>query len=161
MFASLFKRAQATVDIAIGQAINRVIVAIPFLIALGFATAALYLRFERTYGAESATIILSAIFMAAGLIAVMLSGGAETLQSASTAESPQEELADPATPETSKADRELAMAALTSAAPIALPALVRALMRNLPLVAVILAALVVFLSNPKTDDEEPASASSA
>ena len=39
MFATLFKRAEATVNSAIGDLGNRVLIAIPFLAAFGFGAA--------------------------------------------------------------------------------------------------------------------------
>ena len=41
MFAKLFRRAEASVDNAIGDLFNRVVVAVLFLIAFGFAAASL------------------------------------------------------------------------------------------------------------------------
>ena len=50
-------------------------------------------------------------------------------------------------------DRELLMAAFTSAAPIAVPALLRTIIRNLPLVLAILSALFV-LTRPSEQSAE-------
>jgi hypothetical protein len=46
-------------------------------------------------------------------------------------------------PDLAKADRELLLAALTSAAPIAVPALVRTVGRNLPLIAALAATAFI------------------
>lgn len=156
MFATLFKHAQASVGNAIGQVVNRVIIAIPFLVALGFATAALYLRLELTHGAETASLILAGTFVLAGTATLLVFGRAPEAGQVSGHEAQPAEQASPdieaetlnrTAQEMSQADRELLMAALSSAAPIALPAIVRGLLRNLPLVAVIVAALIVFLSD--------------
>ena len=60
MFRMLFRRAQATVDRAIDGLMLRVIVAIPFLIAAGFGTAALAIWLNREYGPETGSLILAA-----------------------------------------------------------------------------------------------------
>ena len=56
MFRMLFRRAQATVDRAIDGLMLRVIVAIPFLIAAGFGTAALAIWLNREYGPETGSL---------------------------------------------------------------------------------------------------------
>lgn len=147
MFGSIFRRAQATVDNAIGQIVNRAIVAIPFLVAAGFGTAALAMRLNREFGPETGSLVLAAVFAVVGLLTALVVN--------SRAEKPAaklEETAEAAAPETAAAaeqpgtsdiDRELVMAALTSAAPIAIPGLLRTIGRNLPLVAAIAAAAFV------------------
>jgi hypothetical protein len=143
MFGSLFRRAQATVDNAIDSVVNRAIVTIPFLVAAGFGTAALAMRLNREFGAETGSVILAFGFVGVGLLAALIVHGrrsrpAEVVEEA--AES-AERTAEAATePGISDVDRELVMAALTTAAPLALPAILRALGRNLPLVAAIAAA---------------------
>ncbi len=72
MFAALFNRAQATVDNAIGQAINRAIVAVPFVIAGAFATAALTIRLTRILGDEYGYLAIAGIFVIVGLVAALV-----------------------------------------------------------------------------------------
>jgi predicted permease len=165
MFSSIFNRAQRTVDNAIGQAVNRLIIATPFLIATGFGTAAMYLRLDREYGAETATLILAAAFSIVGLLALAILLPRRSQLDAPAAEAPAAASASDAdqtgtAPSMSDSDRELLMAALTSAAPIALPGLVRTLLRNLPLVAVIIAAFLVMTHQPtaQSADEVPTAA---
>ena len=67
MFGMLFRRAQATVDRAIDGLVTRAIVAIPFLVAGGFGTAALALRLNREFGAETASLIMAGGFVGLGL----------------------------------------------------------------------------------------------
>lgn len=155
MFSALMNRAQATVDNAIGQVVNRAIIAIPFLLAGAFATAALAFRLVREFGPETANLMLAGLFLVLGIFCAIIF---RTRPAVATAEEPvPESLAGSADAEAAPAlegpDRELLMAALTSAAPIALPSLIRAIMRNLPLVVAILSALFV-LTRPA--DEEPA-----
>ena len=158
MFGSLFRRAQATVDNAIEHVVNRVLVAIPFLIAAAFGTAALSLRLNREFGAETASLILAGGFIVIGLIVALIvhsrsSQPAEPLtEAAETAERAADEAADPAM---ANVDRELLMAALTTAAPLALPALLRALGRNLPILAAVAAAGFILSRSNETDVLEP------
>jgi hypothetical protein len=162
MFGMLFKRAQATVDRAIDGLVNRAIVAIPFLVAAGFGTAALALRLNREYGPETGSLILAGGFAFLGLLAAIVMRG----RSAAALEG--EEIPEPApsaaataadaaeAPDLAGADRELMMAALTSAAPIAIPALVRTIGRNLPLVAAVAAAaFIISRDGPANSALEP------
>lgn len=143
MLGSLFRRAQATLDGAIEQMVNRAIVAIPFLVAAGFGTAALAMRLNREFGAETGSLILAVVFCALGLFAALLVNGrsekpAEAAEE--TAQSTEQAVEEAADGGMAAVDRELMMAALTTAAPLALPAILRTLGRNLPLVAAIAAA---------------------
>lgn len=149
MFASLFRRAQATVDRAVETLVTRAIVAVPFLVAAGFGTAALAMRLNREYGPETGSLILAGGFAALGLlVALVMRVRAE---SPPAPEAIPEETADAAAvnsetaaaADLTGADRELIMAALTSAAPIAIPAVVRTIGRNLPLVAALAAAMFI------------------
>lgn len=147
MFGSLFRRAQATVDNAIGQIVNRAIVAIPFLVAAGFGTAALSMRLNRELGPETGSLVLAVVFGVVGLITALVvhlrsekpvALGDDTEEAAA----PDSNAASEG-PDTADIDRELVMAALTTAAPIALPGLLRTIGRNLPLVAALAAAVFV------------------
>jgi hypothetical protein len=147
MFSALLNRAQATVDNAIGQVVNRAIIAIPFVLAAAFATAALAFRLVREFGPETANLMLAAVFLAVGLVVAIVFRERPLSDPAASDALPEAlQETDSTTPEKSQMsepDRELLMAALTSAAPIALPAVIRILMRNLPIVLAILAALFV------------------
>jgi hypothetical protein len=158
MFGSLFRRAQATVDRAIDGLITRAIVAIPFLIAGGFGTAALAMRLNREYGAETGSLILAGGFVGLGLLValvVRVRSEAPTEGETSAEETPASEPAAAASadaPDLLGADRELIMAALTSAAPIALPAIVRTVGRNLPLLAAVAAAVFIISRDGQGSD---------
>ncbi len=152
MLNALFHRAQATVDNAIGQAVNRALIVLPFLIAIGFATAAVTTWLTREYGAELGFLIVAGGFAAIGLLLAAFNmgrGAPITGQTADTTASSQPETVSASKEATQlpDADRELMTAALTTAAPVALPALITVLMRNLPIVAA-LAALLYILSRP-------------
>jgi hypothetical protein len=72
MFASLFKRAEASVDNAIGDLGNRIVIAVPFLIALGFGAYSLSLTWTRFYGPEVGNLLVAAAFAVVGLIAAIV-----------------------------------------------------------------------------------------
>jgi len=72
MFAKLFRRAEASVDNAIGDLGNRVVVAVPFLIAIGFAAASLSLTLNKTYGPEVGNLLVAGVFGTLGLIVALI-----------------------------------------------------------------------------------------
>ena len=72
MFASLFKRAEASVDNAVGDLGNRIVIAVPFLIALGFGAYSLSLTWIRFYGPEVGNLLVAAAFSVVGLIAAIV-----------------------------------------------------------------------------------------
>lgn len=172
MFSALFRRAQVTVDNAIGHAINRIIVALPFLVAAAFGTAALTIRLTRELGPETGYLVLAGLFAIIGLIvaAVMYRSAspgtadgpaavAATAADASAEES-QHEPAAQAEDGLGKEDREMLNAALSAIGPLALPALLRLLVSNLPLIAALVATLFVFTRNGQEEASptEPAQA---
>lgn len=152
MLNALIHRAQVTVDNAIGQALTRALVVLPFLVALGFATAAATTRLTRELGPELGYLAVAGGFAVVGLLLAAFhlgrtAPGGEPAPSFATS-SEQDQTSRTAEPgHMSDADRELMTAALTTAAPVALPALITVLMRNLPIVAA-LAALLYILSRP-------------
>lgn len=150
MFRMLLLRAEATVDRAIDGLLLRVIVAIPFLIAAGFGTAALTIWLHREYGPETGSLILAGGFAALGVIVALIVRARSEVPAEGQGSSDAETAADPEKSaeaadarDFSGADRELIMAALTSAAPLAIPAIVRTIGRNLPLVAAVAAAVLI------------------
>lgn len=159
MLTALLNRAQATVDNAIGQAINKAVVALPFLVAAGFATAALTERMTRDFGTEKGYLAVAGIFAIAGLVMSLIALRPRTAtpqsetadQNAAVSNAPEAATGAPAI---SAIDRELITAALTTTAPIALPALFSALLRNLPLVAAI-AAVIYVLTRPDSVGAAP------
>ena len=101
MLGSLFRRAQATVDNAIDNVVNRALVAIPFIIAAGFGTAALSMRLNREFGPETGSMILAGGFILLGLIVALIvhSRAAKTAEAVTedvdTAARTAEEATDP------------------------------------------------------------------
>lgn len=160
MLNALFHRAQATVDNAIGQAVNRALIVLPFLVALGFATAAATSRLVRELGPELGYLAIAGGYAVIGLFVaalVMARSQPQTDQPSAAGAAADEQAAASTASQVSDADRELITAALTTAAPVALPALITALLRNLPIV-VALASLLYILTRPgKTNDVDQTS----
>ncbi len=159
MFAAIMRRAQVTVDHAVDQVVNKAIVAIPFVIAAAFGTAALAFRLVREYGPETANVILAILFVAIGLIAALIvnykqssAAGPDSVAAAEAAET-----ASPGAEQSSMSDtdKDLLKAALTSAAPLALPRILRLIARNLPLVLSILAALFILMQSSAASQSAP------
>lgn len=160
MFQAIITRAQDAMGDAVAHAAIRALLAVPFIIAGGFGIAGLYLRLAREYGAESASLMTAGLFLVIGLVALAIlslrkryeepavdeSTAAETVASNSEASS--------FAPSFTPAEKDLLLAGLTSAAPIALPHLVRLLLRNLPLLAVIAAAIFVLTQASPNDEAQ-------
>lgn len=161
MFQSLFRRAEVAIEHTVGHVVTRVLIAVPFLIAAGFGTAALSLRLNRKFDVETSNLIMAGLFLLVGfacaIIFALKPSPAKRGGTAADAE------AEPAQPEQasnstfSDTDRELLIAALTSAAPIALPKVARMVMRNLPVLVAIGAAIFV-MTRPAQQTDHMAAA---
>lgn len=149
IFGSLFRRAENAVGNILDQALARVLVALPLLVAAGFATAAASGYLSARYGRETSNLIMAAGF---GALALLIAGYVATWPAvqAGQSESATETAAagdasasgeSAAQAETmSPSERELLNSVLASAAPLALPAILRLLLRNLPLLLAVLVA---------------------
>lgn len=146
LFQGLFKRAERSIDSAISRLVGRATVAVPLLVAGGFATAALSLKLVELYGAVSAYALMAVLFATIGLVTMAVNHresepAAEADATADAARTSQE-----AGEEGASSELELppeVMALLSSAAPAAVPAIARGVFRNLPLIFIL--AVVVFL----------------
>jgi hypothetical protein len=161
VFASLFERAEASVDNAIGDLGNRVIITIPFIIALGFGAASLSLFLNRHYGPEIGNLIVALAFaVLGGVIALIVKVRRDTRNGyAAQTEAQRTESYSEAEPAASKSffDNEQLMGIASAAAPILLPALLRTATKNWPLVLAVAAGLYV-LSMSDGDDQAAAPA---
>jgi hypothetical protein len=158
MFAALFKRAEQSVDSAIGDLGNRIVISVPFFVALGFAAASLTLYANRVYGAELGTLIVAGAFCVLGFVVALVVKIRRRLalrreqsnasDEASGEAGAKEELAATAGTQ-SIFDDEAIMAVVTSAAPIVLPAILRTGLKNWPILVAAAAGLYV-VSRPDT-----------
>jgi len=152
MLQSLFKRAEATMDSAIASVAARVLVAIPFLVAIGFGTAALAIYAYDRLGIVTGNLLLAGIFLLAGLIVA----ACVAVKQRSEGDTSAEDTDDPRTAENEEAakgsllepmDRDVLAAVASAVGPVALPFVLRSVMRNLPLIAAVAAAGLVLSRN--------------
>lgn len=145
MLQAILKRAEASVDNAIGNIVARALAAIPFLVAMGFATAAASNYLNTQYGPQLGNIIMAGIYcligVGAGVVVASRNKSQAATEEGGTAQATSTVDA-PATPDPQLAaiDREFITSALTAVGPIALPTIIRMIARNLPLIVAILAA---------------------
>jgi hypothetical protein len=147
MLANLFKRAEASVDNAIGDLGNRVVIAIPFLIAMGFAASSLSIALNNAYGAEIGNLLVAGTFCGFGLlvaVVVKLRSRPTVTDATTPADAPNQEAESKLGASQSILDDETLMAVVSSAAPIVLPALIRTGLKNWQLLFAIAAGLYVF-----------------
>ncbi len=143
MFASLFKRAEASVDSALGELGNRLLIGIPFIVAIGFAAASFSSFANRTYGPEVGNLIVAGGFVMLGFIVALIvklrkrPGPLPELHEEAVAEEPPS--AGP-----SFLEDEKVMSIVSAAAPIVLPAMLRTATKNWPLILAAAAGLYVF-----------------
>lgn len=146
MFERLFKRAERRIDSVVAKFVRRTLVAVPIVVALCFATAALAVKLVELYGAFNAYAMLAGGFAAIAFIAALVN----LLQAPATeGDSAKPEEQKPS--ESGREDEPMfpadVMSVLSAAAPIALPALpilARALTRNMPLLLVLALVGYVF-----------------
>lgn len=159
LFGSLFRQAQATVETSIGQAVDRAVLAVPFIVAGGFVTAAIAAYVIRVYGTELGSLIMALVFVLVGLVVMGAQSAkrphAASRNTATDAVEPAEADTSPPPDEPmSKTDRELLFAVLTSGAPILAPQLFKMIARNLPLLAAIVAALFIMTRPPQEHSDD-------
>jgi hypothetical protein len=159
LFAGLFKRAEASVDNAIGELGNRVLIAIPFIAATGFLAASLWLLAERTYGAEIGNLVVAGGFFLLGCL-IALTVKMRRQNRPMEAEAEPEPLAGTEAPTTtgrSIFEDENLMGIVSAAAPIVLPAVLRTASKNWPLVLAAAAGLYVFSRSETSNAASPPS----
>lgn len=152
MFQGLLRRAEQSIDQVVAKYVGRATVAIPLIVAAGFATAAVSVKLVELYGQVIAYSIMAAGFAVLSLITMAIvgtgNGTVETLSepaaAADTAADKTEEQAEPGLDPSELLTPEV-KAFLASTAPMALPSIARGVGRNLPLI-LILALVGYFIS---------------
>ncbi len=156
MFSSIFRRAEASVDNAVGEIGNRIVITIPFVVAFGFVTVSIWSALRRLYGSEIADLLMA--------IAFCIVGAAIALVIYMRRGSPREPIApEPALEEDAAPNlaslfallnNDAVLSALTSAAPVLLSAALRTGRKNwISLLAI--SAAVFFLSTTQSGTAEP------
>lgn len=168
-FGFLFRKAQATVDNAIAQLVWGLLIAVPLLVALGYATAAISTVLHRLYEPEIADLIVAGTY--ASIAAVM--GIVYVVRNPVVQDSQEnaEDIAAAETPATADeapfrslgaAEREMLLTGLLTAAPMAIRPLMSTLFRNLPLVlAIAVAGFILTRTASGSADMQPTAASAA
>lgn len=163
MLGSLIKRERRNLEFAVGEMVHKALVAALFFVAACFGTAALALYWSRLYGAETAYIMLAALFAGIGLLAALFMAlprkgpaldDSPLANGANASTAAPEDLARGYEAMT-EADKELLKAALMSAAPVAVPGLIRIILKNLPLIAVIAGVVAMVIQGSKSAAEAP------
>lgn len=145
MFQALLNDAKSAAGSLVAKYVARASVAVPFLVAAGFAIAALTLTLVERFGAIAAYWMLAGGFTAVGLVAAAVVGVKEQDEAVAEARAEQADVSEVAGG--AMAQAPLALLGTLLASPLGLNALAgsaRAALRNLPLVA-FLAALAFLL----------------
>lgn len=152
MFQGLLRRAEQSIDQVVAKYVGRATVAIPLIVAAGFATAAVSVKLVELYGQVIAYSIMAAGFAVISLITMAIvgtgNGTVETLSEPAAAADSTSDTADAqAEPGLDASDllTPEVRAFLASTAPMALPTIARGVGRNLPLI-LILALVGYFIS---------------
>lgn len=142
MFQGLFQRAEITIDGIVAKYMGRALVAVPLLVACGFATAAATVRLIELYGAAVGCAIMAGVFALLTLLTMAVVSGGQTEESAAEQEATSEEPTQIGRDFEGLFTPEL-KAVLGATAPMALPVVARAVMRNLPVL--IMLALIIYV----------------
>jgi hypothetical protein len=151
MFQGLFQRAENKLDSVVAKYVGRVTVALPLIVAGGFATAALTVKLVDMYGAVAGYSLMAALFALIGLVTMAIVGTEARSTSEAASAEPSAIASEEASKESSSDPDLLASELLTpevraflsSAAPMALPSIARGVGRNLPLILIL--ALIGFV----------------
>ncbi len=162
MMQEIANRAQSVVETLVNKYVTRLAMAVPFVIALGFGTAAASVRLTEMYGSLSANTILAGAFAGFGLLATaaiaIRQAGAETTNPG--AQPHEKEAASYAGPEAGNEallpNPDVVLAAIGAIGPTALPMLIRLILRNLPLlVGVLVLGYLLFSDAAKSERMTP------
>jgi hypothetical protein len=143
----------------IDRYLARVSVAVPFVVALGFATAAMSLALTERFGATTALAIMATIFCVIGLVGGIIVALREqetvAVEEHEREEAGLAELGEMASAAASQAGRLPwgAAVSLLGAQPAIAGAAVRLLARHLPLL--VLVAMILLLVWPTEEPEQP------
>lgn len=159
MLEGLVTRAQRSVDTLISKYVTRLAVAVPFVVALGFGTAAASVKLTEQYGSTGAHAILAGAFAGLGLMAVLaiaMSGAATNAAPDSSAENSKSDASANATAESEGSlTPEFLLTVLGAVGPAALPPILRLVFRNLPVVLLAVILGYVLFSERKSSDVAP------
>ena len=156
MFRGLINDVKSAAGSVAARYATRATVAVPFLIALGFATAAATLILVERFGARDAYFMVAGTFTAIGIVAALIVRATEHDEIAADGAAAKADTADVATDTAAAAAAQIPLALLgalfsSAAGPSSVLGAGRAIGRHLPLV--LLGAAVAVLFWPKSDAE--------
>jgi hypothetical protein len=165
VFQEIVNRAQRSVDNLVSKYVTRMIVAIPFLIAVGFGIAAATSKLVSAYGPETAYLILAIGFSIVGLLAAASIAASQSGEA--TAQSGAETGATDSSSQVSHSDAQSLpsklddlLPLLGTVGPLAFPIAARILFKNLPIILAV-AALMYLLFSERTTESTSTAASPA
>lgn len=155
MFRGLINDVKSAAGSVVEKYAARASVAVPFIIALGFATAGVTLMLVERFGHRNAYLMVAGGFTALGLLAALIVWTKEHDEVVAEEQAVKADTADVAS-DTAAAAVQIPLALLgalftSPAAPSSVLSLARVLGRNLPLVLVLVALGILFW--PKSAEE--------
>jgi hypothetical protein len=161
VFQGIINNAKAAAGSMVAKYAVRASVAVPFIVALGFATAAVTLMLIERFGHQNAYFMVASGFAVIGLLAGLIVRTKEHDEVTAEAHSTATDTAGIATDTAAAAAVQLPLALLgtlfsSPVGPSSILSLVRGIGRNLPLV--LLLAGIGMLFWPKNSAEDPESA---
>ena len=157
MLQAIVDRAQRSIDTLVSKYVTRAAVAVPFVVAFGFGTAAAMVKLTEEFGSMTAYTILAAAFGAVGLAAatVIALSGPNPIASVDPVEEAAAASGDNG--KKSAIDPEMILAAVGAVGPAALPAIIRLLAKNLPLVFGVVIIAYILFSDTKRNESDTSS----
>ena len=157
MFRGLINDAKSAAVAVVAKYAARMTVAVPFLVAVGFATAAITLHLVDRFGAINAYWMVAGGFTAIGLVAAVVVGVREQEDVVADAKAEKADTAEVATDTAAQAAVQLPIALLGSllaspAGPVSAMGITRMIGRNLPLVAMVAMLAVLFWPSAEAAD---------
>ena len=152
MLQGLFNRAQRSIDALVSTYVRRLAIAVPFVISIGFTTAIAVVWLSQEYGSLTAYTVLASVFAVIGVL-TMAAIAASTPHHALPSQAVTQEMPAVDAPQIAPAiDTELLLTTLGAVGPVALPALLRLIARNLPLLLGVLVLAYLLLAETKNSE---------
>ena len=158
VFRGLINDAKSAAGAVVAKYAARASVAVPFLVAVGFATAAVTLMLVERFGAINAYWMVAGGFTALGLIAAFVVGMKEQEEEVADAQAEKADTAAVATDAAAQAAVQMPLALLgtlltSPAGPVSAVGLARMVGRNLPLVILLVLIGLMFWPTEKATEE--------
>lgn len=164
MFRGLINDAKAAAGALVGKYLVRASVAVPFLVAFGFAVAAITLVLVNRYGAISAYLMLAGAFTLVGLVAALAVAVKEQEDEVAEAQAERSDTASVATDAAAQAAVQTPLALLgalmaTPVGPAAIANGAKLALRNIPVVVLlVLIGMLFWPGEPAAETEDRDSA---